>query len=86
MKAYIADHFDGIMITLIVLALIGVFFGIYYDQKAWDRWSVQHGCEVRGYTSPSNGLGIGPKGEPVVTYNPSQTIYVCDEGHTIITR
>lgn len=86
MRDFISDHLDGIMSIFIVLILIGTFVGIYYDQKSWERYTVQHHCEARGYTSPSNGFGFDSKGQPVVTYNPGQTIYVCDEGQTIIIK
>lgn len=78
------DRIEWIVVTAIVILLIMTGVGIYYNEEAQARYEVQHHCVVRGHTNPTNGIGFGSKGSPVVTFNPGQTIYSCDDDEIII--
>jgi hypothetical protein len=75
---------EWILLGGFILICVGMCFGIYYNEQAWDRYAVDRHCTVKGHTAPSNGVGVGSNGQSVVVYIPGQTIYVCDGGEMII--
>lgn len=69
------DKSELIMLFAIVAIIITYAF-VKIDRQ---KWLNQH-CKVIGEMSGDIGVGIGYKGDPVITYTPGKTGYKCDDG------
>lgn len=79
-------NMEGMVLGAIILLTGLLIFGSLAENKAWQKFKVEHNCKVVAKTSPTTGTGIGMTTNgnvaTVVTTSPGKTGWECDDGVT----